>query len=240
MKNKKIQDFTLAINGITFENGISFASEFSRGEGVKEIKIGDKVVLLANIAHQLPFLEPKESILNVDLIEGDKARVSTPVVSFVVPLELLIKVEEEKEIKEEVRVVRKLEDLDGLENGNGLKISSIKDNMNRYTIRTIMPESKSIITEWVIDKIEHVFDKLKYMGFKFEYNPPKSKEEIIQDVILSARKKCSNHRNIILFDVNKNKYIFTDNYANIQDVGVYYTEDLAEKFCNELNEALEG
>lgn len=200
-----------------------------------KIKIDDKVILRTDIAFQVPFGVTKRTILNVDLIENDKARVSTPVVSFVIPLELLIKVEEEKEIKEEIRVVRKLEDLDGLENGNGLKISVYGHPL---MIKTHIPfEDNIIFSKMVKDCRIETIHQLKAMGFKFEYKPTRSEEEILKDLVEKE------------FDFHGGNYTvgkaFNGTYTIIEqenfktDNTKYYTRASVAKVVKELNELLE-
>lgn len=78
-----------------------------------KIEIGDKVILRDDIAFKIPYPLHKGSVLSVNLVEGNNARVGYGTINFNVPLEFLLKTGEERTEKEEVRVVRKLKDLEG-------------------------------------------------------------------------------------------------------------------------------
>ncbi|MGL4652650.1 hypothetical protein [Cetobacterium sp.] len=204
-----------------------------------KIKIDDKAILRTDIAFQVPFGVNKGTILNVDLIEGDKARVSTPVVSFVIPLELLIKVEEEKETKEDVRVVRKLEDLDLCTSEN-------------KKFKIFFDKSKEVAEIEYIDSMNMVFcaissdsfacysttrSLLEELGFKFEYKPTRSEEEILKDLVEKE------------FDFHGGNYTvgkaFNGTYTIIEQENFktnntkYYTRASVAKVVKELNELLE-
>ncbi|WP_297638610.1 hypothetical protein [uncultured Clostridium sp.] len=144
-------------------------------------------------------------------------------------------IEEDK--MKEVRIVRKLEDLDGLENGKGLfmafntkeKTLSIAYNFKiLYKVDTRIKSS-----------IVHIFEIAKSMGFKFEYKPLRTKDEVLADIKRLACERSRDCRTMILQDVNTNKYFATDNYKTIENEKKYFNEDIAHDLVNEINELLE-
>lgn len=212
---------------------------------MQNIKIGDKVVLRIDIAFQVPFPITKGTILNVDLIEDDKARVSNPVVSFVVPLDFLIKVgESEKEIKkEEIRVVRKLEDLEGFKNGMGLimKYGTEKVlDIERKTLSILVEHNLEILYKVDIKiktSLKHILEIAKSMGFKFEYKPLRT-EEIMNDLIEKEFK--FGEGNFLLIKLENGKWDYMNNTSYYLPDKKYYTLESVKRVVKELNESLES
>ncbi|MGL5722904.1 DUF6501 family protein [Cetobacterium sp.] len=103
-----------------------------------------------------------------------------------------------KEDKMENRIVRKLEDLDGLENGMGLKIEWDRN------LKTIDVNFGKIKTMYWSDMdlknfgLELVLDQIKSMGFKFEYKPLDKNEEKLEKILESVEdvEAKNNIRNI--------------------------------------------
>lgn len=219
---------------------VSIPLELLKKVEKENIKIDDKVVLITDKAFKVPFPITKGTILNVESIENDKARVSTKEFSFVVPLEFLIKIDEEKEIKkEEVRVVRKLENLDGLKNDKGWELSfESTDNF----------KDKGYYQEWVRldDKSDKgwfnafyelstkTIDFLISSGFKFEYKPLRTEEEIMNDLVEKEFK--FGEGNFILIKLENGKWDYMNNISYCIPGKRYYTLESAKKVVKELNE----
>lgn len=212
---------------------------------MQNIKIGDKVVLRIDIAFQVPFPITKGTILNVDLIEDDKARVSNPVVSFVVPLDFLIKVgESEKEIKkEDVRVVRKLEDLDGVKNGMGLIMKYDTEKLldiKRKTLSILVEHNSEILYKVDVEiktSLKYILEIAKSMGFKFEYKPLRT-EEIMNDLIEKEFK--FGEGNFLLIKLENGKWDYMNNTSYYLPDKKYYTLESVKRVVKELNELLES
>ncbi|MGL5717026.1 MAG: hypothetical protein ACRCX2_28680, partial [Paraclostridium sp.] len=137
---------------------------------------------------------------------------------------------------EEVRVVRKLEDLDGLENGMGLYIDSNLD---------VRVKNKNMLicygNDLMGERKENYLEALKAMGFKFEYKPLRSLEEVVEEISNLQNRKFSTERIFnyyIDLDHNDNKYKvdYCDCYETLG--AVYMTEEQARKYTNELNEII--
>ena len=199
----------------------------------KEIKIDDKVFLNSVTPSQYPYPIPKYTIFNVDFLEGDKARISNDVTSIVVPLIALEKISFEEPQKEDVRVISCLKDLDGLENGKGLKLSWCDKDKNIAIM--LNGKCRDVVTNLEDWQIEY----LKSMYFKFEYKPLRTKQEVLADVTRLACERSQDCRGMILKDVNTNKYFYTDDYIVLGNVKCYFQEDTACDLVKELNDILE-
>lgn len=97
---------------------------------------------------------------------------------------------------EDIPIIRELKDLDGLENGMGLRIKVVGDLFVIEYIKT-----SDLIRNLKI-AVCHV-PILKAMGFKFEYRPLRTKEEVLKDLrgLLGDRKDI----NILLDELERLK-----------------------------------
>lgn len=224
---------------------VSIPLELLKKVEKENIKIDDKVVLRTDIAFQVPFPITKGTILNVDLIMNNQARVSTKEFDFVVPLDFLIRVEKgEKEMeKKEIRVVRKLEDLDGLKNDKGWELSfESTDNF----------KDKGYYQEWVRldDKSDKgwfnafyelstkTIDLLIASGFKFEYKPLRTENEIMANLVEKEFK--FGEGNFLLIKLENGKWDYMNNTSHRVPDKKYYTLESAKRAVKELNELLES
>lgn len=223
---------------------VSIPLELLKKVEKENIKIDDKVVLRTDIDFQVPFPITKGTVLNVDLIENDRARVSTKEFSFVVPLEFLIKVDGEKEMKkEEIRVVRKLEDLDGLKNKKGWELSFESDDNFK---------DKGYCQEWIrLDEKndkgwfsaiyrlnEESVERLKGLGFEFEYKSLRTEKEIMNDLIEKDFK--FGEGNFLVIKLENGKWDYMNNTSYYLPDKKYYTLESVKKVVKELNELLES
>ncbi|MGL5725781.1 hypothetical protein, partial [Cetobacterium sp.] len=116
-----------------------------------------------------------------------------------------------KEDKMENIIVRKLEDLDGLENGMGLYIDSNLD---------VRVKNKNMLICYGNDlkgeRKENYLEALKSMGFKFEYKPLDKNEEKLEKILESVEddEAKNNIRNI--FKIQKE---FFEELKEIMGVG---------------------
>lgn len=211
----------------------------------ENIKVDDKVVLRTDIAFQVPFPITKGTILNVDLIMNNQARVSTKEFSFLVPLDFLIRFEKgEKEMeKEEIRVVRKLEDLEGFKNGMGLimKYGTEKVlDIERKTLSILVEHNLEILYKVDIKiktSLKYMLEIAKSMGFKFEYKPLRT-EEIMNDLIEKEFK--FGEGNFLLIKLENGKWDYMNNTSYYLPDKKYYTLESVKRVVKELNELLES
>lgn len=137
-----------------------------------------------------------------------------------------------KEDKMENRIVRKLEDLDGLENGTGLHLSfdEINKEIQVYTDTELKIGTRDL-------------DFIKCMGFKFEFQKLRTVEEVLEDMKENSLNPYNDY-NYFLFEVVYDK--FSKDYG-INDVdsrfalGAYiFSQETAQKYADELNEIMRG
>lgn len=208
-----------------------------------DLKINDRVTIKNGII-DVPN-SYKDKIFTIKNIFNNHGIISNRDIEVSIPLELLIKIDEEKEIKkEEVRVVRKLEDLDGLKNNKGWELHfESTDNF----------KDKGYYREWV--RLEDKSDKGWYTafyeinkktldllignGFKFEYKPLRTEEEVLEDVKRLACDRSQDCRVLIIQNVNTGIYTYTDDYKVLGNGKYYFQEETAYDLINELNSALE-
>lgn len=143
-----------------------------------------------------------------------------------------------KDKMEEIRVVRKLEDLEGLENGMGLVIKCFKDELGEF----IRVQRKVEEIEGMVIKSKDKFEFLKSMGFKFKYKPLRSLEEVLEEIedLQHERFIYGNENYFVSLDVKRNKYEVSYNmhYKNV--TCVYLKKETAQKYADELNEIIGG
>ena len=141
-------------------------------------------------------------------------------------------------IIQETRVVRKIEELDGLENGFGL---SIDENLNvvRKGFHGCYLRKKECIT-FENDKagLNGYLGALKCMGFKFEYKPKKTEKEIMNGLVEKEFK--FGEGNFILIKLENGKWDYMNNTSHYVPDKKYYTLESAKVVVRELNELLES
>lgn len=132
---------------------------------------------------------------------------------------------------EEIRVVRKWEDLTGLKNGLGLEIS---EEQNVYFGSKVVSHSDAFL-------FENYLKLLQSMGFKFEYKPLRTIEEVIAEMRTKEIQFTFNGDNCYIKHVaSYNKYYVSyDCHDNIMGA-IYLDRETASKYCIELNEILKG
>ncbi|MGL5714879.1 MAG: hypothetical protein ACRCX2_17820 [Paraclostridium sp.] len=136
---------------------------------------------------------------------------------------------------EEVRVVRKLEDLDKENNCNGIYLSYNKENGNLD-----MKYGKTTFCYWTEnDTVEVWVGVLKAMGFKFEYKPLRTKEEVKAEMLSKCKEFKFNGFNYYIKYVQQDKryYVSYDCFNNILGA-LYFDKETANEYCNELNEII--
>lgn len=152
------------------------------------------------------------------------------------------KVKKIEEDKMENRIVRKLEDLDGLENGMGAFVE-IKHN-----VANVLCKNKEIFILIInssneYSDVETFLKTLKAMGFKFEFQKLRTVEEVLEDMKENSLNPYNDY-NYFLFEVVYDK--FSKDYG-INDVdsrfalGAYiFSQETAQKYADELNEIMRG
>ncbi|MGL5712632.1 MAG: hypothetical protein ACRCX7_09990 [Cetobacterium sp.] len=142
---------------------------------------------------------------------------------------------------EEVRVVRKLEDLEGLPNGFGLKLNWNEDE------KRIESKKDHNIVHWITTGdirnlgAEYCFNIIKSLGFRFEYKPLRTIEEVVAEMRTKEIQFTFNGDNCYIKHVaSYNKYYVSyDCHDNIIGA-IYLDKETASKYCIELNEILKG
>ncbi|MGL5751687.1 MAG: hypothetical protein ACRCXT_14230 [Paraclostridium sp.] len=132
---------------------------------------------------------------------------------------------------EQSKVIRNLKDLDGLENGNGLKVYWCETD--KYL--EIYFKSRFVDRVFRLDKA----DVLIAMGFKFEYKPLRKLEEV-RDEIRNLKSLPFIHGEsnyIVACDTGK---WYIDNLTHIDTLSTYVTKEQAQKYVDELNEIVGG
>lgn len=131
------------------------------------------------------------------------------------------------------KLVSKLEDLDGLENGNGMCLSW--DEKDR--VLEVKCNGKLFCYWHKNESIEVWLGILKAMGFEFEMKTKRTEEEIIAEIEKLA-KIGEDNRHYIYFGEDVNKYMFwtfTVGYKISFPERKGLTREDAERLCKELN-----
>lgn len=171
---------------------------------------------------------------------GDKYLIPTKWIGAVLYLKKYFEIIEEDKM-EEIRVIRKLEELEGLQNGFGLKL-----NWNEYEKRIESKKDHDIVY-WITTEdirnlgTEYCFNIIKSLGFKFEYKPLRTIEEVIAEMRTKEIQFTFNGDNWYVKHVaSYNKYYVSyDCHDNIIGT-IYLDKETAAKYCIELNEILKG
>ncbi|MGL5717241.1 MAG: DUF6501 family protein [Paraclostridium sp.] len=137
---------------------------------------------------------------------------------------------------EEVRIVRKLEDLDGLENRIGLYIDSNLD---------VRVKNKNMLicygNDLTGERKENYLEALKAMGFKFDYKPLRTKEEVKAEMLSKCKEFKFNGYNYYIKYIQQDEryYVSYDCFNDILGA-LYFDKKTANEYCNELNEILKN
>lgn len=222
--------------------------KFASSEKVK-FNVGDTVALkyTEGLGYS-PFISMRRAYEIIDL-DNKRARISDDKISIIVPLEALEKIKEPsdelkfkidviidesfmeklKEEKEEIKVIRKLEDFDEFPNGMGLKLRVDRQN-EEIDIMYGVSVASSVLFK------ESCFKVLKAMGFKFEYKPLRTEEEIMKDLIEKEFK--FGEGNYILIKHEHGCYDYMNNMSFYTPGQKYYSLESLKKVVKELNELL--
>lgn len=124
-------------------------------------------------------------------------------------------------------VVRKIEELDGLENGTGLHLSfdEINKEIQVYTDTELKIGTRDL-------------DFIKCMGFKFEHKPLRSEKQIMHDLVEKEFK--FGEGNFLLIKLENGKWDYMNNTSHYVPDKKYYTLESAKIVVKELNELLES
>lgn len=137
-------------------------------------------------------------------------------------------------IIQETRVVSKLKDLDGLENGKGIKL--LWQPNSRFID---MKFGKTVFCRWTENDIAEVWEgTLKAMGFKIEYKPKKTEKEIMNGLVEKEFKFGDG--NFLLIKLENGKWDYMNNTSHYVPDKKYYTLESAKVVVKELNELLES
>ncbi|MGL5714224.1 MAG: hypothetical protein ACRCX2_14485, partial [Paraclostridium sp.] len=132
----------------------------------------------------------------------------------------------------EVRVVRKLEDLDGLDNGMGAKIYLTIQGELRVSVGGI---------KWFDPNVGgvEIEEVLKKLGFKFEYKPLRTIDQVKAEMLSKCKEFKFNGFNYYIKYVQQDKryYVSYDCFNDILGA-LYFDKETADKYCNELNEII--
>lgn len=149
---------------------------------------------------------------------------------------------------EEVRIVRKLEDLDGLDNGMGLVMAfDTKKVVADIKIKTL--SILSVFDSKILYKVdveikpflESILEAAKSMGFKFKYKPLRTEEEVIAEMIAKTDNIFKEDRNYDLYEVEFIKFTKHYKIRLAETVGApVFVAGLAQKYADELNEILKN
>lgn len=147
-----------------------------------------------------------------------------------------------KEGKEENKIVKKLKDLDGLKNGMGLIMKYDTEkvfDIEEKTLSILVEHNLEILYKVdveMITSLKHILEIAKSMGFKFEYKPLRTKEEIMKDLV-EKEFKFGDENFILIQRVNgKYEYMLNTSYYTLDTK--YYTKDSIKRVVEELNELI--
>lgn len=145
---------------------------------------------------------------------------------------------------ENVKVIRKLEDFDGLENGMGLRFEILREcyNGDIYDFLILTTEEKEF-QRWNLKYQKHLiscFVFFKAMGFEFEYKPLRTKEEVLKDMERLSCEKSDSCKTMVFWVKKDKKYIATDDVRTPLNAKVYFNDNVANDFANELNEIIKN
>lgn len=147
-------------------------------------------------------------------------------------------VEEDK--MEQVKIVRKLEDLEGLKNGRGLKLEIKKDvRHGEYEdVLVLMCGGLGSLTFETNTPLSNEDSSLlKAMGFEFEYKPLRTVDEVLEEMKRGQTKFVEGENNFIVA-MYEGAYIV--HFFSHQEIlgAIYLTKEQATKYRDELNEII--
>lgn len=134
-----------------------------------------------------------------------------------------------------MKTIRKIEDLDWLENGKGLKV--FIDN-NDKTLSVGAYWDINLISGLALSEVDdNIISLIKAMGFEFEWKPKRELEEIIAsyeevEFIMGENNWC-------ITKVERDSYCWyrVEEHFATQYIGAkYYEKEDAIKIVNELNQ----
>lgn len=136
---------------------------------------------------------------------------------------------------EEIRVVRKLEDLCNVGNGMGLYIDSNLDVRSKDKKMLICCGSDLVKTNLGV-----YLEVLKSMGFKFEYKPLRTVKEVLNEARTKIVEFIPGIENYLLVKTSEGNYgVDRDVYLERID-SLYLHEGVAQKYADELNEIIKN
>ncbi|MEG3013135.1 MAG: hypothetical protein RR795_01585 [Cetobacterium sp.] len=238
---KKIMEEKIAEISIFRRQMEMLKETMSRGDNNMKIKIGDKVILRTCIELRLPCPASKGTVFDVLFIDGNMAKIQNEETVIIVQLETLVKVEINDEKKKEIKIIKKLEDLDGLKNKKGWELSFQSDDNFKdkgYYQKWIRIDEKND-KGWfsaIYRLNEQSVERLKGLGFEFEYKPLRSEEEIMNDLI--EKKFKFGEGNYILIKHEHGFYDYKNNITFYTPGQKYYSLESLKKVIAELNEIL--
>lgn len=153
-------------------------------------------------------------------------------------------VEEDK--VEQVKIVRKLEDLDGLENGMGLVIKYDTEKRmigEEKTLSILVGCNSEILCKIDVEikeSLKSILKIAKSMGFEFEYKPLRTVEEIKNEIdsLKSIRFMLGEPNWFLSYDGEKNIYTpaYAAKYCSVCEK--YMEKEKAQAYADELNEII--
>lgn len=128
-----------------------------------------------------------------------------------------------------MKIIRRLEEFDKLENGMGLKV--FIDN-NDKTLSVGVPWKLNVINRISLSEVDsEIIALIKAMGFEFEWKPKRTLEEVLHSY--STMFFVPNEKNYLILEKDGR---YSVSYSFCKSIGTsYYLKKDAEKICDELN-----
>lgn len=134
--------------------------------------------------------------------------------------------------------IRELEDLDGLENGMGAELIYVV--VGGLVKAVTSEDGLTINSSDEYSDIESFLDTLEAIGFKFEYKPPRTVQEVLEEIksLEGVEFKPYEENFCVEFDYSKQSYGVAS-YEKYRAVGVVFmASKQAQKYADELNEII--
>lgn len=194
---------------------------------MSKFKIGD-FVISKNYSYVLEVVFVEGNTFSGRFIEGSKKN-NIENYFFEGNFELI------KEDKMENRIVRKLEDLCNMGNGMGLYIDSNLDVRLKDKKMQICCGSDFVNTNLGV-----YLEVLKSMGFKFEYKPLRTEQEVKREILSLESLHFAQEKPNYYVGYNNliDKYLVICDSVNGHGLHIYMTEEQAKKYADELNEII--
>ena len=135
---------------------------------------------------------------------------------------------------QEIRLIRKLQDLDEENNNSGFWLSYSPECDEHYEGLGVIGENG----DTGIFIVESDLWMLKGMGFKFKYEPLRSEKQIMNDLVEKEFK--FGEGNFLLIKLENGKWDYMNNTSYYVPDKKYYTLESAKIVVKELNELLES